>query len=213
MRSRKQAAAEKARSNIFTATARKPFYVCASKTQERKTKVKRIRPRKIKKDPETIVVPWMRPQPPVHERRDALEKEDEVKRRLHSDISMVERFYAATLQDLEKVEDPEVKRAIKASVAMGEKEISILKKRLVHHRFDLRSSYLLKRYRKNEEIADKLVDKAQTAPTVLMGKLYLEHASKEYAKAGALGKSLKLQRFWASQEVPDKVAASERDSS
>ena len=69
MRSRKQAAAEKARSNIFTATARKPFYVCASETQDRKTKVKRIRPRKIKKDTETIVVPWMMTQPPVHERR------------------------------------------------------------------------------------------------------------------------------------------------
>ena len=213
MRSRKEIAAEKARSNVFTATARKPFYVCASETQDRKTKVKRIRPRKIKKDPETIVVPWMRPQPPVHERRIALEKEDKIKRRLYNDISTVEQFYASTLQSLEKVDDPELKRAIKASVAMGEKEISILKRRLTHHRFDLRSSHLLKRYRKNEEIADKLVDKAQRAPTVLMGKLYLEHASKEYAKSGALGKSLKLQRFWASQEESDKGSMSEYDSS
>lgn len=212
MRSWKEIAAEKARSNVFTATARKPFYVCASETQDRKTKVKRTRPRKIKKDPETIVVPWMRPQPPVHERRSALEKEDKIKRRLYNDISKVEQFYASTLQSLEKVDEPELKRAVKASVAMGEKEISILKRRLTHHRFDLRSSHLLKRYRKNEEIADKLVDKAQRAPTVLMGKLYLEHASKEYAKSGALGKSLKLQRFWASQEVSDKGSMSEYDS-
>ena len=85
--------------------------------------------KKIKKDPETVVVPWMRPQPVAHEQRKALEKEDELKRKLKLDILKVEKFYATTLKNLEKVEDLELKRAIRASVAMGEQEIAVLKKR------------------------------------------------------------------------------------
>ena len=203
MRSSKEAAAEAARSNYFTATARKPFYVKKLDTPPQRMKMKKYKKKKIKKDPETVVVPWMRPQPVAHEQRKALEKEDELKRKLKLDILKVEKFYATTLKNLEKVEDLELKRAIRASVAMGEQEIAVLKKRVAHHRYDLKSLSLLKKYRKKEQIADRLIDKAQKAPNILMGKMYLEHASREYNKAGALEKSLSLKRFWASQDDID----------
>ena len=205
MKSYKQVAAEAARANYFTATARKPFYVSKPDRKVKKMKPKTFVKKKIKKDPETIVVPWMRPQPQPHERRKALEKEDEIKRKLENDIVRVERFYARTMKNLKNVTDLELKNAIKASVAMGEQEIGVLKKRLKHHRYDLKSLRLLKKYRKSEEIGDRLIDKAQQAPNILMGKLYLEYASKEYNKAGALEKSTSLKRFWASQGDIDDI--------
>ena len=105
-------------------------------------------------------------------------------------------------QNLEKVEDLEPKRAIRASVAM-EQEIAVLKKRVAHHRYDLKSLSLLKKYRKKEQIADRLIDKAQKAPNILMGEMYLEHASREYNKAEHWKKVFCLKRFWASQDDID----------
>ena len=118
----------------------------------------------------------------------------------------MERFYSETTSTLCTVEDLEVRRAISATIKMGEAEMTKLRKRLNQHRFDLKSGRKLRILRMEENHGDILVERAQAAEDIETGKLYLHEAEMHYAAAGAIEKQKSLQRFWANQSSANEVS-------
>ena len=206
----RQRRAEAARRLYFTATARRPFYISPKKPDPPPKPPKQFVMRKIVHNPKCDPAPWMRPQPKKPEIRRNLEREKQEKDLIEQELRQVEQFYDDTKSSLSEIDDAEMRRTIKATVAMGEKEMKLLRRRLRQHRFDFKSAKRLRKMRKEEKYGDELVDKAQHAPDIGTGKLYLKEAEDHYIAAGAVDKINMLQRFWANRPVSSESEGSEQ---
>jgi hypothetical protein len=206
MRSKKERTADAARKNFFTSTTQRPFYVKPKDPPPPAKKLKMFKKTKIVHNPKCDPAPWMKPQTTLPEARLNLEREKYKKEQIKAELRRTERFYNETISSLCTIEDAEVRRAISATIKMGESEMNKLRKRLNQHRFDLKSDRKLRILRREENHGDLLVERAQAADDIETGKHYLREAEMHFAAAGAIEKQKSLQRFWANRSSADEVS-------